>query len=324
MIDILLLASVFLAVFLGIFTVNLVLTDIFKEDRSEQLKQMEAELRVQMRQNARSQVQRDDLQAIHVAATSEARQHFSIIDLIKQFKRLTNQAGLETDPQKIAFNGLVTGALAGTGVYFLTNSLLLCIAVMILGAIFPVLFILHKRKKRLDRLGEQLPDALELMSRVLRAGQTVTQAMNAVADEFEQPIGTEFGFCYEQQNLGLSLEAAMYNLVERTGLMEIKILVMGMLIQQQAGGNLAELLDKLSNVMRQRHELKGTVKALTAEGRLQASFLVLLPFLAWVAMYFVNRQYALKLLEHPTLIYSTIGLMVVGMIWIRRIVNFDY
>ncbi len=314
--------SVFLAVFLGIFAINLVLTDIFKEERSEERKALEAELRLQMRKHARSVAQKDELESIQV--DFDRPNPFSIIDMVKRFQQLTNQAGLSSDPQQIGFTGLAGGAAAGVVLYFLTNSVLLALAAMAVGGILPVFYILSKRRKRLDELSEQMPDALELMSRVMRAGQTVPQALNAVADEFKDPIGTEFGFCYEQQNLGLPLEVAMHNLVERTGLMEIKILVMAMLIQRQAGGNLAELLDKLSDVMRQRHELRGTVRALTAEGRLQAGFLVLLPFFAWIAMFFLNRLYAIKLLEHPTLIYATIGLMIVGMLWIRKIVNFDY
>ncbi len=321
MIGIFISASIFLAVFLGIFAINLMLTDVFKQDRSEQLKEMEAELRMQMREHARSAARQDELD-IHIAAARP--RPLSIYEWIKKLRQMTNQAGLRTDPQKIAFGGFVAGALGGVALYFLTGSLLLALAAMGMGVVFPVIYVAHKRNQRLNILSEQLPDALELMARVMRAGQTVPQALNAVADEFKDPIGTEFGFCYEQQNLGLSLEIAMANLVERTGLMEIKILVMAMLIQRQAGGNLAELLDKLSSVMRQRHELRGTVKALTAEGRLQASFLVGLPFFAWVAMFFLNRVYALKLLEHPTLIYSTLGLMVIGMLWIRKIVNFSY
>ncbi|MGI9515595.1 MAG: type II secretion system F family protein [Pirellulaceae bacterium] len=323
MTGILISVSIFLAVFLGIFAINLVLTDIFKQERSEQLKAMEAELRTQMRQHARSTAQQDDMviASMEVSSTHHA---FSVMDMIKKFRRLVGQAGLNSDPQKIGFFGMAAGAAAGVGLYFLTNSVLVALAVMALGTICPVFYILFKRKKRLEELGDQLPEVLDLMARVMRAGQTVPQALNAVADEFKDPIGTEFGFCYEQQNLGLSLELAMRNLVERTGLMEIKILVMAMLIQRQAGGNLAELLDKLADVMRQRQELKGTVRALTAEGRLQASFLVFLPFFAWIAMFFLNREYAVKLLQHPTLIYSTLGLMFVGMVWIRKIVNFDY
>ena len=322
MMGIIISALVFLAVFLGIFTINLILTDLFKQERSEQLREMEAELRLQMRQHAKATTSQSDLQLIYSA--EHQGNPFSILQLIKQLKKAADQAGADTDPQKVGFWGLTSGAVAGMLLYVLTHNAILAVAVILLGAIFPIVYILKKRRKRLDELAEQLPDALELMARVMRAGQTVTQAMNAVADEFKDPIGTEFGFCYEQQNLGLSLDVAMHHLVERTGLMEIKIMAMAIVIQRQAGGNLAELLNKLADVMRKRLALKGLIQTLTAEGRMQAAFLVALPFVAWVGMFFLNRVYAMKLLDHPTLIYMTLGLMVLGMVWIRKIVNFDY
>ncbi len=313
--------SVFLGVFLGILTVNLVLTDLFKQDRSEQLKSLEVELRLQMREHARKVSQQQDLNSIEFA---DPNRQFSLLDWFRNFRKSIDQAGLKTDPQLLGFFGLAGGALVGVLLYFTTNSLVLAIAAMAMGAALPILYILQKRNQRMNLLTEQLPDALELMARVLRAGQTITQAMNGVADEFPEPIGTEFGFCFEQQNLGLALEVAMKNMVERTGVIEIKILVMGISIQRQAGGNLAELLDKLSKVMRERQTLKGTVQSLTAEGRMQAAFLIGLPFLAWIAMFFLNRTYAMKLLDHPPLIFSTLGLMAIGVLWIRKIINFDY
>jgi tight adherence protein B len=313
---------VFLAVFLGIFAVNLILTDIFKQDRSRQLKEMEAELRLQMRQHAQARSELGDLQSIVVAA--QPHNPFSVVQLIKKLKKAADQAGTKTDPQMIGFFGLVGGAAAGLVLYFLTHVVLYAFIAVFLGGLFPIFYILRKRKQRLMLMSEQFPDALELMSRVMRSGQTVTQALNAVADEFKDPIGTEFGLCYEQQNLGLSLDVALHSLIERTGLMEIKIMVMGMIIQRQAGGNLAELLDKLSSVMRQRLELKGIIRTFTAEGRMQAAFLVALPFFAWIGLFFINRVYALKLLDHSALIYVTLGLMLTGMLWIRKIINFDY
>jgi tight adherence protein B len=314
--------SVFLGVFLGILFVNLILTDLFKQDRSDQLKELEAELRNQMREHARRVTQQNELNSIDISAGSH--KHFSILELIKSFNKMITQAGLKTDPQLIGFIGLTGGAVVGLGLYFLLGSALLGVVAILAGAIMPIIYIFSKRKQRMNQLSEQLPDALELMARVLRSGQTITQAMNGVADEFSDPVGTEFGFCYEQQNLGLSLDVAMKNMVERTGLIEIKILVMGVNIQRQAGGNLAELLDNLSEVMRQRQNLKGTVKTLTAEGRMQAAVLLGLPFFIWICMLFVNRPYALKLLEHPPLIYGTLALMGIGTVWIRKIVNIEY
>ncbi len=110
----------------------------------------------------------------------------------------------------------------------------------------PWLYVLLKRHQRLDRLREQLPDAFELMSRVLRAGQTISQAMQAVAEEFSRPISLEFLYCSEQMNLGLSPEQALRILGQRTGLLEIKIFILSVVVHRNTGGNLAELLDKLS------------------------------------------------------------------------------
>jgi tight adherence protein B len=187
-----------------------------------------------------------------------------------------------------------------------------------------VLFVVFKRTQRQNKLGQQLPDVLELMSRVLRAGQTAPQALNAVADEFRDPVGTEFGLCYEQQNLGLSLDLALRQMAQRTGLMELKIMVLAMLVQRQTGGNLAELLNKLAKVMRQRMEMKGMIRAMTAEGRMQAILLLAMPFVTWGVLYMLNPNYALKLFDHPVLIGATASLMVIGALWIRKIVNFSY
>ena len=139
-----------------------------------------------------------------------------------------------------------------------------------------------------------------------------------------QPIAAEFAYCYEQQNLGLSSENSLRELSRRTGLLEIKIFVVAVLVQQQTGGNLAELLDKLSTIVRDRFRIRGQVKALTAEGRLQGMVLLGLPPGMFVIMMLINREYASVLLQHPTLITATIVSELIGALWIRKIVNFDF
>ena len=121
----------------------------------------------------------------------------------------------------------------------------------------PLLYVQLKRKRAAGEAPAQLPDAFDLMGRVIRAGQTMSQALQAVADEFPQPIAGEFAYCYEQQNLGLPPEVALRDLARRTGLLEIKIFVLALLVQQQTGGNLAELLDKLSTIIRERFRIRG-------------------------------------------------------------------
>ena len=314
--------AVFLGVFLGILTINFWITDMFKQDQSDLQRKAEMELRAQMREHARKTTAQGELHSIEMAL--EGRPSLSAMQLIKQFKQKVDQAGLKVDPQLIGFLGLAGGSTMGLCLFFLFQSWLLALVTIAIGFVLPVLYIFAKRSQRMNLMAEQLPEALELMARVLRAGQTVPQAMNGVADEFPEPIGSEFGFCYEQQNLGLSMDVALKNMVERTGLIEIKILVMSIAIQRQAGGNLAEMFGTLSETMRQRQTLRGSVKALTAEGRMQALVLLMLPFFIWFTLLVINRPYALRLFEYPTLMYGMMGLMGVGMVWIREIVNFDF
>ena len=187
-----------------------------------------------------------------------------------------------------------------------------------------VAYVRYKRKARLAKLLSQLPDAFDLMSRVVRAGQTMSQALQAVADEFSQPIAGELSYCYEQQNLGLPPEVAMRDLARRTGLLEVKIFVTAVIVQPQTGGSLAEMLDKLSQMIRQRYRTQGHIQTLTAEGRMQAMILLALPVVMFFGFLIMMPDYEGKLLDHPGLIVATIGLEVVGALWIRKIINFDF
>ena len=237
---------------------------------------------------------------------------------------MIEQSGLELTPQKLlaiaAVSGLTLGALGG----LLRQSLVIAAVGALIGAGVPLLYVQMKRKARLEKLLSQLPDAFDLMGRVIRAGQTMSQALQAVADEFPQPIAGEFTYCYEQQNLGLPTETAMRDLARRTGLVEIKIFVLALLVQQQTGGNLAELLDKLSAIIRERYKIRGQIKSLTAEGRMQAAVLLGLPPALFVVMLVMNPNYAGVLFKHPSLIWGTLGCEAFGALWIRKIVNFDF
>jgi len=196
-------------------------------------------------------------------------------------------------------------------------------AAAVAGFSLPWLYVNAKRKRRFEKLLSQMPDAFDLMSRVMRAGQTISHAMQAVAEEFEPPVAEEFGYCYEQQNLGLDAESALRDLSRRTGLLEMKIFVLALLVHRQTGGNLAELLDKLSTIVRDRFRIRGLVRTLTAEGRVQAGVLIALPFFAYMVMLFLNRDYALILLQHPILPVGSLCSLGLGWLWIRSIVNFE-
>src|SRR5262249_11898167 len=145
----------------------------------------------------------------------------------------------------------------------------------------------------------------------------------AVVDEFDPPIATEFAYSQEQQNLGLLPEVTFREMAQRSDVLEIKIFVMAMLIQRQTGGNLTELLERLAALVRDRIRIRGHIKALTAEGRLQAIILLLLPPLMFLVMLGLYPDYAAELLVHSWLIVAMGCSMAIGAAWIHRIVNFD-
>jgi tight adherence protein B len=192
-----------------------------------------------------------------------------------------------------------------------------------IGAATPLVYVRMRRDQRRDRFLSQLPAAFDLMARVLRSGSSVPQALQAVADAFEPPISQEFAVCQKQQNLGLRPDVTFHEMAERSGILEMRIFVMALLIQRQSGGNLSEMLERLSALIRARLKLARQIRVLTAEGRLQGWTLFVLPFLMFGAMMVINRPYAEILLEHVSLIGATLAAMLVGAFWIHRIVRME-
>jgi tight adherence protein B len=201
---------------------------------------------------------------------------------------------------------------------------LLGVAAAAVGAAVPVLIVHWRRKARRERILRQLPGAFGLMARVLRAGHSVPQALQAVADTCTGPLAAEFTQCQKKQSLGIRPEVTFNEMANRTGILEVRLFVSALLIQQQAGGNLSEVLERLATLVRERLRLRKQVRTLTAEGRLQGLTLLLLPVLIFVALMVINRKYAQVLLDHPSLLAATGVMMGVGVLWIRKIVHFDF
>ncbi len=309
----------FLAVVMAVFGAYSILSDLFLRDRSRVSQRVDDEFRKSQRERARRSAIFKDYQAL--AAEEEEAGGFNPR---QWFESLVEQSGLDVTPQRVLLFMAITGAGVGLLGGLLRQSLLIGGLASLMGASVPPLYVVYKRKVRLAKLMAQLSDAFDLMARVIRAGQTVPQALQAVADEFDPPIAAEFSYCYEQQNLGLPPEAALRDLARRTGLLEIKIFVLALLVQQQTGGNLAEILDNLAAVIRERFRIRGKIRALTAEGRLQAIILLALPPLMFVLLLFLNRDYGQVLLRHPGLLIGVFVAEFFGALWIRKIINFDF
>jgi tight adherence protein B len=305
---------------LAIGGVYSIASDMFLRDRTRVSRRVDDEFRKRQRAKAEKSTLFKNLSQLRADAASDDSGQPS---LAERFALMIEQAGLEITPRKLllicAASGLTAALLAALVRGIIGGGIGLAI-----GGVLPILYVRAKRKARLDKLRTQLPDAFDLMGRVIRAGQTMSQALLAVADEFPPPIAAELSYCYEQQNLGLPPEESYRDLARRTGLVEIQIFVLGLLVQQQTGGNLAELLDKLSNILRERFRIRGVIQSLTAEGRLQALILMGLPPVLFVVLLIVNNEYARKLFEHPKLMIGTLVSEGIGALWIRKIVNFDY
>jgi tight adherence protein B len=188
----------------------------------------------------------------------------------------------------------------------------------------PWLWLWHKRSRRLKTFAGQLPDALELVARALRAGHSLAAGMHVVAEEMPAPVSKEFGRVYEEQNLGIPLEEAMRGICQRVPNLDLRFFVTSVAIQRQTGGDLAEILDKIGHVVRERYRILGQVKALTAEGRLSGIVLVALPFLLFLTMLHMKPDYISMLWTDPLgiklSIYALI-MQVIGAYAIKKIVD---
>jgi tight adherence protein B len=200
----------------------------------------------------------------------------------------------------------VVGFLLGSMVNSLTWSLGLSLTLGVL----PMVFLRWKRRRKTTKIEESMPDAMELLARSLRAGYTLQGTLELVAQEIQKPLGTEMRITYEEQRLGLSLNQAFRRMGERVASQDLRFFVTAVLIQAETGGNLAEILENIGVIIRDRIKLKGKVKGLTAEGRFSALVLTLLPFITFVAFYVINRSYAMTLITDPL----GIKLLTIGMV----------
>ncbi len=315
----------FIASVAMVFAGNLLVSDVLEVNRKRRIQQLEQELLQRNKQRARAAAavqQEKTLGSLAAQAMSESNADKATF--IEKLKLFIDQSGTGISLRMLLIASCLGFViLIGPAIYII-GDIVVGTLVAPIGFPLPFLWIQIKRKQRLEALSSQLSDALELMSRVLRAGQTINQAMFAVGQEFKPPISTEFLYCYEQQNLGISTDIALRDLAKRTGLLEIKIFVLALIIHRQSGGNLTELLDKLASIIRERYKMRGKVKALTAEGRLQAAILLGLPPAMYCLLLLISREYALELLKHTDLIFGCLVSMTFGALWIRKIVNFDF
>lgn len=188
----------------------------------------------------------------------------------------------------------------------------------------PLCWLLLRRRSRFKKFAKQLPDALELVGRALRSGHSLASGMHVVVSEMPSPISTEFANVYESQNLGIPIEQAMKDMLRRMPNLDLKFFVTSVVIQRQTGGDLAEILDKISHIIRERFKILGQVQALTGEGRISGIVLMALPIALFFVVYHLNPDYIMLLFTDPLgrkMIAAATVLQVMGAIAIKKIVN---
>jgi tight adherence protein B len=220
--------------------------------------------------------------------------------------------------------GLALGVLGATGSWLARVPWFFAPLAGLVMFFIPFMWLLNKRRARLKQFASQLPDALELVARALRAGHSLAAGMHVVAEEMPSPISDEFGRVYEEQNLGIPIEDSMRNICERVPNLDLRFFVTSVAIQRQTGGDLAEILDKIGYVIRERYRILGQVKALTAEGRLSGVVLIALPFVLFLVMLHIKPDYIQLLWTEPLGIKMAVfGLIaqILGAITIKKIID---
>jgi len=312
----------YLAILMCAVAVFSLLSDVFQGDKKRVKERLEVEFHNQQREKVKRSLLFKEADPFQIDPADGPRPPQPTWS--ERLQSMLDQSGFELTQMRLLFYS--SGVAAGCGLVtgFLTRSVIFGLVAAAIGAVCPTAYVNFKRNSRLEALRAQLSDAFDLMARILRSGQSMAQAMQAVASEFTSPISEEFAYCSEQQNLGLAAEISMRDLARRTGLVEMNIFVVAVLVQRQVGGNLSEILEKLAMVVRQRYKTRGLIRTLTAEGRMQAGILMALPPLLLIAMLIVNHDYAMILIHQPILLGGMVFFMLLGGLWIRKIVNFDF
>jgi tight adherence protein B len=240
--------------------------------------------------------------------------------------RLIEQAGLRTTRGTVILVSLGAAVFVGLAVaIFFRQPWAIAIGAAA-GFSLPTLVLIRKRAMRLRKFEEMFPEALDLLSRAVKAGHAFQTAMNMVAEELSDPVGPEFRMTFDQQNFGLPLRDALNALCERVPIIDVKFFVTAVLIQRETGGNLSEILDNLSHVVRERFKVLRQVRVHTAHGRFTGWVLLALPAVLGVVMLFINPEHMNSLFREPlgrTMLVAAAVMQTIGFFWIRRVIKIE-
>jgi len=321
-----LLVLAFLSVFLAVVFAIVAIFLAWQASREGRVGRIRRRLSAITRQSPEAAVSPSILRDELFSQIPALHKWLSRIVVTRRLDRLLKQAD---SPMRVGELLLFTLVFAATGfalAYWIGRSPLSgCVGAVLAGCL-PTVNVLRRKRKRVKLFVEQFPDALDLMTSALRAGHAFTGAIQMVGQEMPDPIAVEFKDTFDEQNLGLSFKEALLNLTERVDSLDLKFFVIAMIIQRETGGNVAEILEKISYTIRERFKILGQLRALTAEARLSGIILALLPICVGLILLLVNPSYVLFLLKDHVgnyMLGTALALQVIGYVWIRKIVNIE-
>jgi tight adherence protein B len=239
---------------------------------------------------------------------------------------LIEQSGATVTPGAVIGMCLAAGATVALVTFVFLPHWIMAAAAGAAGSCLPVFWLKIKRGRRMRRFEEQFPEALDLLSRAIRAGHAFQSAMGMVADELPAPVGIEFRKSFEQQNYGLPLKDALNGLSERMPLMDVRFFVTAVAIQRETGGNLAEILDNLAHVVRERFKILRQVRVHTAHGRFTGYVLLGLPAALALALMFISPDHMRTLFTvkmGQTMVMGAVVMQTIGFLWIRKVIKIE-
>lgn len=311
-----------IAVFLAVVALVGAVAFVFIRESSRAEDRLEVITGKKVREEKSTGIMKDEVISEGLSGISSAVG--GLFERFSNLKLLFEQADSPIKADVFVIISLAMGALGAAGAYFAGAPVPLLPPAFLMMAVLPFGWLLWRRRQRFKQFAKQLPDALELIARALRSGHSLAAGLHVVVEEMPAPISTEFGIAYEEQNLGIPLEAALKNMLSRTPNMDLKFFVTAVAIQRTAGGDMAEILDKIGYIVRERFKIMGQVQALTGEGRISGVVLMGLPIALFFAVMYLNYDYVMLLFTDELgrkMVAGAAVLQVLGAIAIKKIVN---
>jgi tight adherence protein B len=294
--------------------------------------------------NARARLLRDRLSAVQKAAEREPSEELALLrdemlseipaldkilrrsERVSNFQMLLSQAGMEIRAGNMLLVCLAAGIVLGLIAVAVGGAAVFGWAGFFIGALMPYSYASYRRSRRFQKFEELFPEAIDTLARAVRAGHAFTTAIEMISDEVAEPVSTEFRKLFEEQKFGMPVRDALLNLAERVPLVDVKFFVTAVMLQRETGGNLAEILDNLSYMIRERFKILRQVRVYTAQGRLTMVLLMALPPVIVVLMLTLNPSFIRPLFADPlghTAIVAGITLQTIGYFVIRRIIQIE-